>query len=287
MFYIKLDENMNLVVTNREPLYRGDNLNRKIIYLIPLTIGELDPMTSMFYISYIRADGAADVIMLERMEDMYNDAYYQYTYPDMVNRKLTKFPGEVCTWLQVYSGDPSNPMIAKSAECMLQIQESKNMDEYLQDCQITALYQISKKLSDTTETVSESLEQMNEELAKKADNIIFNEDDGTIQLTANGEPIGDRIFVNTYDGTVVTNAGITTDNELILTFSDGSMKNLGKISGVGGIVYVPHISDNKILSFTIETEATEVPDPVDLNPNDEWSPIDDSTIVSDYVWEKI
>ena len=48
--YIKLDENMNLVITNQEPLYRGDNLNRKIIYLIPLSVGEIDPAAAMLYL---------------------------------------------------------------------------------------------------------------------------------------------------------------------------------------------------------------------------------------------
>ena len=65
------------------------------------------------------------------------------------------------------------------------------------------------------------------------------------------------------------------------------MKNLGRVVGKDGAVYVPHISDQKILSFTIEDEPQGVPDPVDLNPNDEWSGIDESTIVSDYIWEQM
>ena len=38
MIYIKLDESMNLVMTVNEPIYRGDNLNQKIVYLIPLQV---------------------------------------------------------------------------------------------------------------------------------------------------------------------------------------------------------------------------------------------------------
>ena len=51
-------------------------------------------------------------------------------------------------------------------------------------------------------------------------------------------------------------------------------------------VYVPHVSDKKILSFTIENHPTDVPEPVDLNPNDEWSTIDDDG-VTDYMWETL
>lgn len=148
MFYIKLDDSMNLVITVREPLFRGDNLNRKIVYLMPLTVGDIDMLTAYVYLNYIRADGVADVVVLERMEEMYNEDYYQYTFP--VTCKLTKYPGEVCTWMQIYTGTPSNPNIQKTGECMLQIQESKNIDNYLCDHQVTAIYQLQKQLEGGT-----------------------------------------------------------------------------------------------------------------------------------------
>jgi|GEM_PF-4246259 hypothetical protein len=93
MFYIKLDENMDLVTTVREPLFRGDNLNRKLVYLIPLTVGDIDMLTAYVYLNYIRADGEPDVVVLERMEEKYNESYYQYTFP--VTCRLTKYSGEV------------------------------------------------------------------------------------------------------------------------------------------------------------------------------------------------
>ena len=99
--------------------------------------------------------------------------------------------------------------------------------------------------------------------------------------------MGDRVKISTIDGAVINNAGITVDGELIVSFTDGTMKNLGKVVDDGGYVYVPHISDRKILSFTVEKTAGEVPDPVDLNPFDEWRPIDNTTVVSDYTWEQM
>ena len=107
MIYIKLDDSMNLVITVNEPIYRGDNLNQKIIYLIPLQVGEIDMLTATPYLSYIRADGVADIVRLERQSEKYKEAYYQYVFP--VSCRLTKFPGEVCSWLQIFSGTPSNP----------------------------------------------------------------------------------------------------------------------------------------------------------------------------------
>ena len=123
MLYIKLDGDMSLVITVNEPIYRGDNLSQKITYLIPTVVGEIDMLTASVFLSYVRADGVADVVVLDRSETPYNESYFQYTFP--INCKLSKYPGEVCTWIQIYSGTPSNPVIAKTGECMLQVQESK------------------------------------------------------------------------------------------------------------------------------------------------------------------
>lgn len=282
MLYIKLDDDMNLVITVNEPIYRGDNLSRKITYLIPTMVGEIDMFTASVFLNYIRADGVADVVVLERSDEPYNDSYLQYTFP--VNCKLTKYPGEICTWMQIYTGTPSNPVIAKSGECMLQVQESKNMDDYLCDHQMTAVYQLTHTMNTAIEEMNNTIETA---IENKADNIIFNPEDSTIQLSANGVPVGDKIVVNTNTGAVVTNAGISSDNELILTFSDGTIKNLGSVMGNDGAVYVPHISAQKILTFTIEEEPGEIPEPVDLNPNDEWSEIEGDGVVTDYIWEQM
>ncbi len=104
---------------------------------------------------------------------------------------------------------------------MLQVQESKNMDDYLCDHQMTALYQLTHTMNTAIEDMNNTIENA---IENKADNIIFNPEDSTIQLSANGVPVGDKIVVNTNTGAVVTNAGISSDNELILTFSDGTVK---------------------------------------------------------------
>lgn len=51
-------------------------------------------------------------------------------------------------------------------------------------------------------------------------------------------------------------------------------------------VFVPSISEDKILSWTISDSNGDMtpPDPVDLNPFDEWS--NDGDIASEYEWEE-
>lgn len=119
----------------------------------------------------------------------------------------------------------------------------------------------------------------------KADNIVYNEADNTIQLTSNGVPIGDKLLCSNIHGYSVTNVEIDEDGNLITTFSDGKIVNAGKVSGKDGSVYVPHISDDYVLSWT-NTAGLPCPEPIDLFPYDEWKPIEQET-TSVYVWEQI
>lgn len=199
--YIKLKEDMVLETTEYEPLYRGDNLNRKVIYLIPDKVGEIDILSAVIYLSYIRADGVADIIALERLDEKYKNSYYQYTFP--VTCKLTKYPGEVCTWVQIYSGTPSNPMIAKSGECLIVVLESKNMDDYLCDHQVTALYQLQKSLENKSSETDEDIAKLAEIVTGKADDIRYDEENNYLQLTANGIPIGIPIDMESVSEDVV------------------------------------------------------------------------------------
>ena len=277
MFYVKLDNNKNLTVTVREPLYRGENLSGKIIYLVPTTVDEVDIAAATIYLSYIRPDGVADVITLQRMEDKYNEQYFQYTVP--VTCKMTKFAGSICTWMQIYSGDPVRPMVLKSGECMIWIEESKDMDDYLCDHQIASIYALQKQ-------VEASVEELKADIAGKADNITFHPEDSTIQLMSGDTPIGDRIVISSQGGKTIINMIIKDDKCLYATYSDGTEKNLGKVVGEDGKIYIPHMSEDKILSWTIEDAPGDVPEPVDLDPNDEWDPIDDDG-ETNYHWSNI
>ena len=93
MFYIKLNDDMELVITVREAIHRGDHLNQKLTFLVPLQVGDIDPATAALYLSYIRADGTADIDLLHREKELYNESYYQFTMP--VTSKLTRYAGPV------------------------------------------------------------------------------------------------------------------------------------------------------------------------------------------------
>lgn len=74
------------------------------------------------------------------------------------------------------------------------------------------------------------------------------------------------------------------DGHLHIVFSDGLDSDVGEVVGQNRKIYVPKIDDHKILSWSVEDIEGAIPDPVDLNPFDEWSPIGPEE-GSAYVWE--
>ena len=81
----------------------------------------------------------------------------------------------------------------------------------------------------------------------------------------------------------VTNCEVNADGDLIVTLSDETVINAGHVTGADGVTFTPSIDEQKILSWTNDG-GLDNPEPIDLNPFDEWSDIDGSG-KTQYVWE--
>lgn len=146
--YITLSPDKSLVITKSTPIYRGDNMNTAITFLLPMRLDNVDLNTATVFLSYIRADGEPDMVILQQ-SGSYNTQFYSYVLP--VTCKLSRYPGQVCMWLQIVDGNTYKPLVSKSGECIITIHASKSLDEYACDHQLTALYQLKKKYDDISE----------------------------------------------------------------------------------------------------------------------------------------
>lgn len=153
MTYITLSNDMRLMVTKSTPIYRGDNLNQCLVFLLPVQIDNMNLETATVFLSYIRSDGEPDMVILNQLPEKYNVNYYQYAVP--VTCKLSRYPGQICMWLQICDGNSCKTQIAKSSECTLRIHESKSLDNCFHDHQLTALYQLKKKYDEMAEDFEE------------------------------------------------------------------------------------------------------------------------------------
>lgn len=148
MTYITLAPDNQLLVTKSSTIYRGDNMNTSITFLIPTRVDNIDMETATVLLSSIRADGEPDMVILERSAEKYGDSHYQYVLP--VTCKLSRYPGRICMWLQFCDGKSCHPTVAKTGECFITIHESKSLDNCLHDHQLTAMYQLKKRLDQMT-----------------------------------------------------------------------------------------------------------------------------------------
>jgi hypothetical protein len=140
----------------------------------------------------------------------------------------------------------------------------------------------NEEIEDKFTQIDIMLEALND---NKADDIQYDEEGKYIQLLANGEPIGTRIEIIKEEAPGIENCEVNEEGHLIVTLTNGKTIDAGYVGSVDGAVFTPHVSENKILTWTCSQDLP-LPDPVDLNPFDEWIELgDDGEVDSQYVWE--
>ena len=139
---------------------------------------------------------------------------------------------------------------------------------------------------DNSEVVTEILSTIEALHDSKADDIYYDEAGKYVQLVANGEPIGNRVELPDTNACSIVDFKINDDGHLVVTLSDGRVIDAGYVGKVDGVTFVPQISDDLILSWT-NNGGLKNPDPVDLNPHDNWAEIDGVESNSDYLWEPL
>lgn len=148
----------------------------------------------------------------------------------------------------------------------------------------------SDYISDQNEDIEDKLTQIDIKLDalndNKADDIYYDEEGKYIQLVANGELIGNRVDVLNGDVSCIDNIEVNEEGHLVVILTNGRIIDAGYVGNTDGVTFIPHISDDKILSWTNDG-GLDNPNPVDLNPYDEWSEINGVESESDYIWETL
>ena len=203
---------------------------------------------------------------------MANFSYMGRNYPRLIDENnMCEVPKEVIKpnktfGVSVFGGGITTNMVRYEVEDsgIVPYEESGISDKYYNE--------IINKLTATIDNLNES----------KADNIIYNEDENYIQLTANGQPIGDSIQAHLCS-CGIKSFDVDENDNITITLMDGRVIELGHVDGASGATFIPHINEQKILTWTND-KGLDNPQPVDLNPFDEWTSISGSSD-SDYIWE--
>ena len=248
-----LTESNELTTSVRERIMQRSKLVDSLHFLVDPTYKGIDMSdftVMMEYIMPVSREYKTEILV--KSDELYKNKL-EYKLP--FDTCLTKEAGKVevqLTFVKVVLDEEGNSVqyVRKTSTATITIVPIAAWSDIIADSALTALDQRLIQ----AEAILNAANEMNMYLNDtKADNIVLNKEENTVQLSANGVPVGDVIDLSSVQG--------------------------------DSAVYVPSISDRKILSWTIgkTSDNLEVPAPVDLNPNDEWT--EDET-ASEYIWEE-
>lgn len=174
--YVKVQDNKSLLVTVPTTIYRGETGADTLTFLIPQNYEGTNLADCSVMLRYIRADKVGHSEELKLTPEMYN-GYLQYAIA--IDTDVTGEPGDVVLWLSCISYQDA--VIFKTGELTIKVLPSPEIEKYLPPDDLDQLDRLEAEVKNLKDT--------------KADNLIYDESDGSIQLAADGNPIGDEVMV--------------------------------------------------------------------------------------------
>lgn len=175
MYVIKMENDKTLFATIESTIFEGESGADVITFLTPKNYNDINLADCTMLCRYILPDGIGYSDVLNLYPVPYNDDLYQYKLP--VGSKLTSKQGKVELWLTAI--DYADKTILKTDTISIQIMASKNIVDYLSNEDLNQLDALAAKI--------EEIE------SSQVDSLIYDPDDKILQLSADGEPVGDAV----------------------------------------------------------------------------------------------
>lgn len=206
MYTIVVNESNVLDKTNIERIMCKSKLVNYMHFLVPLQYGEMsmDGFTAVLeYRTPVSKTYYTEFLVVQ--PSIYKDEYYEYRLPFDTN--LTSEAGEIelqITFTKAVVNDDgtSTQYVRKTLPTAITITPIATWSDLIPDAALTALDQRIIALNLASEQLALLAETLN---TGKADNLVIEGDQ--LQLTSNGEKIGDAVTVN-------QNYYVTTSGEL-------------------------------------------------------------------------
>jgi flagellar hook protein FlgE len=190
---------------------------------------------------------------LVKSDDLYKDKL-EYKLP--FDTCLTKEHGKIevqLTFIKVElnpDGD-SVQYVRKTSPATITILPISAWSDVIADDALTALDQRLIQ----TEALINAANEFNQYLYDtKADNIVLADDGKSLQLTAGGQPIGNKVEISC-SASGIAEIHIDEDGNLVAVYNDGKQEIVGKTGSHCAGVYVPSMGED-ILTFTLSEQAT-------------------------------
>jgi len=288
MYTILLGESNELITSVRERIMQRSKLVDALHFLVDPTYKGIDMSdftVTMEYVTPVSREYRTETLV--KSEALYKERL-EYKLP--FDTDLTKEAGKIeitLTFTKVEMDPDGNAIqrVRKTSPATVTIIPCAAWCNVVPDSALSALDQRLLKVDAAISALNDMSTYLDD---NKADNIIIDMEANTIQLTANGAPIGDKCEMPAKGHDCgIESFVISVDDEIIITLTTGQVINLGQVIGASGATFVPHISDDLILSWTNDKNL-ENPNPVDLSPFNDWVELgDDGEESTQHNWEYI
>lgn len=288
MYTILVTDSNELVISVKERIMQRSKLVDNLHFLVPPTYKGVDMSEftcTMEYVLPVSREYKTETLV--RSGELYKDNL-EFKLPFDTN--FTKEAGKIeiqltFTKASMDADGNVNQYVRKAGPCTIAIVAVTSWSDVIPDSALSSLDQRLIQL----ELMANQLNELSQyAYENKADNITYNESDGTIQLLSNSNPIGDKIAIDVFDVTkidAIKKIEIDNDGIMIATYIDGTTEIVGKIASDDCVgIYVPSLNEPDKLTFTLQDEPGEQEIVFDIDRSNEWNNIDEP---SSYVWETL
>ena len=285
MYTILVNETNELITSVRERIMQRSKLVDSLHFLVDPTYKGIDmsDFTVMLeYILPISKEYTTEILV--KSDSLYKEKL-EYKLPFDTN--LTREAGDIEVQLTftkvVLNADGANvQQVRKTSPTTITILPISAWSDIIADSALTALDQRIIQTQAMINQINEVHQYLDE---TKADNIVFDKDNNTLQLTSHGNAIGNKIVLNgVVDGIIAIH--IDNDGNLVAVYNDGRQEIVGKTGGNCVGTYVPSMNQD-IMTFTLTDNPTEKVISFDIDKTNEWSEIVGNTQSSNYIWQEL
>lgn len=188
MYPIVMNEDKDLIARHMPTIYQRESLVDELCFVFPETYHDISFVDATAVFKYTDVANVAHAEML-KPESLYENKI-SFVLP--IDTKITKFSGDVIFSITLTKIDLENnkQYVLHTNDKTLKVLPKRNLYDFVPDESLEFVDQIVGDLNAKIQV----LEKLADEFDKtKADNLLYKENQ--LQLTANGEPIGEPVHI--------------------------------------------------------------------------------------------
>lgn len=195
MYTIVMGQDKSLITTVKETIYRREKLVDKIQFLIPQKYNDINLSDFTAILKYLDQTDTAHSEILVKDDELYKN-HLRFTLP--IDTNITKYDGDIHIriTLSKIDAEAQKQYVLHTGETTISVLPLSDYYAFVNDESLEFVDQIVGKLESKIDAVEKIAETYDKE---KADNLSY--EDNKLQLTSNGEKIGNAVVITSGGGT--------------------------------------------------------------------------------------